>query len=393
MSGQGNGNGNGDALLAAGTANAPQTFTGVNKFDALTKFQTTRPQLIAPNATSNPTNLDFITKTDGVDLFATITGTAQLSGGVSLAEPQTFTGFNKFNNTTKFTNTIRVGEGTGSNDDPEILMTAPAGYANLIQQNSTRTSGVGSSNRILQAANQTNEITQQSTGNGINKFVQIGANSSITSDGNFITAKAPTQGSHLCNKTYVDGGRKSSLTQRSSANPVLSYVVNTGNPTAASGGDNLNGRMDTPNSGLAAEILAPSNAFIRIDFSIFGEWSADGWDKGIIIARETKQANGSYAANILIRADADASATNAIRTIMIFTNNYTTDANTTPETCCSFVIDVATVAGSIYRYTPVLVNAGNQVAHTFKLNRAFTNSNLSFAERGMSSITATILNV
>ena len=173
----------GNAVLANGTATAPQTFTGFNKFDELTKFEKTRPQFVATAQPTNPTDTDFITKADGEDLFGTITGNAQLSGGVTEAEPQIFTGFNEFENTTKFTNTIRVQEGDGTNDDPEILMTAPAGYANLFQQNSTRLSGTGSSNRILQVANQTNEITQQSTGNQINKFIQYGANSVIETDG------------------------------------------------------------------------------------------------------------------------------------------------------------------------------------------------------------------
>ena len=175
--------GGGDVFLAGGTAVAPQTFTGFNQFDELTKFKTTRPQLVATDTTTNPTANEFITKADGVDLFGSVTGNAQLDGGVSIEEPQTFTGFNEFENTTNFKNTIRVNEGDGANDDPEILMTAPAGYANLIQQNSTRLSGLGSSNRILQVANQTNEITQLSTGNFINKIIQIGANSSIETDG------------------------------------------------------------------------------------------------------------------------------------------------------------------------------------------------------------------
>ena len=179
-------NATGDALLAGGTATAPQTFTGFNQFDELTKFEITRPQYTPATPTTNPTANEFVTKADGVDLFGSITNNAQLDGGESgggVEEPQIFTGFNEFENTTTFTNTIRVNEGDGANDDPEILMTAPAGYANLIQQSSTRLSGVGSSNRILQSANQTNEITQISTGNFINKINQYGTNSTFITDG------------------------------------------------------------------------------------------------------------------------------------------------------------------------------------------------------------------
>ena len=184
----------GDALLAGGTATAPQTFTGFNQFDELTNFQTTRPQFTDASPTTNPTDNEFITKADGVDLFGSITNNAQLDGGVSVDEPQIFTEFNEFENTTTFKNTIRVNEGDGANDDPEIIMTAPTSYANLFQQNSTRLSGVGSSNRILQVANQTNEITQQSTGNQINKFIQYGTNSVIETEGDITAAKLTSTG-------------------------------------------------------------------------------------------------------------------------------------------------------------------------------------------------------
>jgi hypothetical protein len=209
--------GGGDVFLAGGTAVAPQTFTGFNQFDELTKFKTTRPQLVATDTTTNPTANEFITKADGVDLFGSVTGNAQLDGGVSIEEPQTFTGFNEFENTTNFKQTIRVNEGDGANDDPEILMTAPAGYANLIQQNSTRLSGLGSSNRILQVANQTNEITQLSTGNFINKIIQIGANSSIETDGTIeANGDITTLGNITCdNKLFGDGATLEMLTNTS----------------------------------------------------------------------------------------------------------------------------------------------------------------------------------
>jgi hypothetical protein len=208
------------------------------------------------------------------------------------------------------------------------------------------------------------------------------------------TATAPTSGTHLCNKTYVDAVTTGAFAQTTRANPTLSYVVGGGNPTDASGGDNLNGRMDTPDAGLEVEITPPSNADIKIDFSIFGEWNADGWDKGVIIARAAQAANGSFTYTSLIRADTDASAPLAARVISTFTNNYTRDASTTPEQAIGFVIDDAVVAGTTYRYIPVLVNAAVSGSnHTFKLNRPITSLNIEFAERGCSAIAATILNV
>ena len=208
------------------------------------------------------------------------------------------------------------------------------------------------------------------------------------------TATAPTSGTHLCNKTYVDAVTTGAFAQTTRANPTLSYVVGGGNPTDASGGDNLNGRMDTPDAGLEVEITPPSNADIKIDFSIFGEWNADGWDKGVIIARAAQAANGSFTYTSLLRADTDASAPAAARVIVTFGSFYTNDAQTTPEHAIGFFIDDAVVAGTTYRYIPVLVNAAVTGSnHTFKLNRPITASNNSFAERGCSSVAATILNV
>jgi len=88
-------NNTGDALLAGGTEASPQTFTEFNKFDKLTKFNTTRPQLVVAGTTANPTANDFITKQDGDDLYASDVGAAILNAGTE-ASPQTFTGVNTF---------------------------------------------------------------------------------------------------------------------------------------------------------------------------------------------------------------------------------------------------------------------------------------------------------
>ena len=285
MSGIPTSGGAGDVTLAGN----PNAFTGTNTYDV------NRP---TSDLTSTPAATEFITKQDADGDYAL------LDGGTSAA-PQTFTGFNEFD-----------------------------------------------------------EVT---------------------------TATAPTSGTHLCNKTYVDAVTTGAFAQTTRANPTLSYVVGGGNPSPA---DNLNGRMDTPDAGLELEITPPSNANIKIDFSIFGEWNADGWDKGIVIARAAQAADGSFTYNFLLDADLDLTATAAVRMISTFTNNYTRDASTTPEQAIGFYIDDDVVAGTTYRYIPILVNSAVTGSnHTFKLNRPITNSNLSFAERGCSAITATILNV
>ena len=76
----------GDAILAAGTEASPQTFTGFNRFEQLVNFRAVRPSLITTASTSNPTDDEFITKLDGEDLFGSLSGSAQLNGGGNTSE-------------------------------------------------------------------------------------------------------------------------------------------------------------------------------------------------------------------------------------------------------------------------------------------------------------------
>ncbi len=85
----------GDVFLAGGTEALPQTFTGFNKFDKLTKYEATRPKLVPTAATTDPSANDFITRQDGDDLYASGEGDALLAGGEE-ASPQTFIGVNTF---------------------------------------------------------------------------------------------------------------------------------------------------------------------------------------------------------------------------------------------------------------------------------------------------------
>jgi len=212
MSGIPTSGGGGDALLAGGTTASPQTFTGFNQFDELTKFKTLRPQLINTTTTSNPTALEFITKLDGEELFGSASGSAQLDGGGNTAEdpPQTFTGFNEFDEkvvikgeSLEFTNaTRRVIDMTIAplpSNSNKLIMEAPTTEI-------TMTSG-SSKNQFSQVAQNSaiNTFLQTGTANTINLISQVGVNSTITTDGKFTTATAPTSGTHLCNKTYVDG--------------------------------------------------------------------------------------------------------------------------------------------------------------------------------------------
>ena len=389
MSGISTSGGGGDVTLAGN----PNAFTGTNTYDV------NRP---TSSLTSTPAATEFITKQDADGDYAL------LDGGTTLA-PQTFAGVNEFDEDVtisgegiEFTNGTRrvidmTNTPTASNSN-KLLMTAPKTEISQIATGSVNI--IDQKNEIVQTAQNSaiNIISQTGIATTTNLISQTGANSTITTDGKFTTATAPTSGTHLCNKTYVDAVTTGAFAQNTQAHIVVTYVVGGGNPTASSGGDNLNGRMEMPShtqGSLEVEITTPpSNASVKIDFSIFGEWDADGWDKGIILARAAQAADGSFTYTSLLRADGDATAPVAVKLISTFTNNYTRDASTTPEQAIGFFIDHFVVAGTTYRYIPVLVNAAVTGSnHTFKLNRPITNSNLSFAERGCSAITATILNV
>ena len=210
------------------------------------------------------------------------------------------------------------------------------------------------------------------------------------------TATAPTSGTHLCNKTYVDAVTTGAFAHNSQSYPNVSYVVSGGNPTNASGGNNLNGRMDMPSGttgSLEVEITPPSNANIKIDFSICGEWGSSNFAKGLIIARAAKAAaDDSFTYTSLLRADDPAPATLAGRWVVPFCVNRN-NSSTTMEQAMGFVIDSSVDANTTYRYIPVLVNTAGTGSSTFKLNRVYDVNNGLWNERGCSSITATIINI
>ena len=402
------GAGGGDALLAGGTLAAPQNFTGFNEFDELTQFKTKRPELSdAGGATFPPTDDEFITKLDGVDLFGSLSGSAQLNGGGNTAEdpPQTFTGFNEFDEKVvikgeniDFTNaTRRVIDMTiaplASNSN-KLIMEAPTTEI-------TMTSG-GSKNQFSQTAQSSaiNSFLQTGTASTINLISQVGANSTITTDGKFTTATAPSGVNDLCNKAYVDGFNEVGFEGNFNANPVVSYSVGQGNPTTASGGDSLNGRMDTPQGFLNADITIPATGgAVKIDICITGEWSNISWDKGVILARAEADPDGTFPNPVvyqaLIRANLDTTSPNSGRYIIPFLATFGAgqDNGSTLESATGFVIDTGTgvVIGKTYRYTPVLINTS--VTHTFKLNRVINSTNNVGEERTVSSICASILKV
>ena len=183
----------GEVLLAGGTATAPQTFTGFNKFDKLTTFELTRPKHIVPQGSSaeTPVDTDLITKKDGDELYGSLSGAARLAGG-DVGDPQTFTGVNKFEEDVELEGYLNLSStsnrinqtGGGDNQFNQTGFTSNRveqnGLNNGITQSSTENSGSAITNFIYQTGGTNNNITQ------------FGSNSLIKTGGKIVIGSAPT---------------------------------------------------------------------------------------------------------------------------------------------------------------------------------------------------------
>ena len=382
MSGIPTSGGAGDVTLAGD----PNAFTGTNTYDV------NRP---TSTLTNTPAATEFITKQDAEREFAIL-------GAGTAGSPQEFFGFTNFEenvgingqnlNLTNGINRVINMATSPPTTSNKVLMEAPTTEI-------TMTSGT-TKNELSQVASSSavNTILQTGIASTVNLISQVGTNSTITTEGKFTTATVPSGVNDLCNKTYVDGFNDVGFEGNFSANPVVSYSVGTGNPTTSSGGDNLNGRMDTPQGFLNADITIPATGgAVKIDFCVCGEWSNISWDKGLILARAEADPDGTFPNPVvyqaLIRANLDTTSPNSGRFIIPFLMTFGAgqDNGSTLESATGFVIDSGTgvVIGKTYRYTPVLINTST--THTFKLNRVINSTNNVGEERTVSSIVASIL--
>ena len=211
MSGITTSGGTGDVKLAGD----PNTFTGTNTFNSH------RPTSTLNNT---PSATEFITKADAEKEFAIL-------GAGTEGSPQEFIGFTNFEenvgingenlnltNGTRRVINMATSPPTNSN---KILMTAPKNEITLV--------GTGSVNQLSMTAQNSaiNSFLQTGTVNTVNLISQVGANSTITTDGKFTTATAPTSGTHLCNKTYVDTKEDKIIRHFTFVRDILSFNVNT----------------------------------------------------------------------------------------------------------------------------------------------------------------------
>ena len=256
-------------------------------------------------------------------------GDAVLAAGTT-ASPQIFTGVNEFNGTTNAN--VGLIEQTATYNNSFIQTSGE--QTNFIRQNGATQGYIvqEADDSVIKQEGEDAEILQmgenadfKQQGDGC-KIQQLGQNAQITQSGlNSVISSPrvrcnnlPLIGNDLCNKTYVDGELASSgfatktyvdgfnevgFGANFSANPVVSYAVGLGNPTTASGGDNLNGRMDTPQGFLNADITIPATGgAVKIDFCVCGEWSDVAWDKGLILARAEANADGTFPNPVVYQA-------------------------------------------------------------------------------------------
>ena len=163
------GGGTGDALLSGGTALAPQTFIGFNKFD--------KDLILGDDLTMLST-----TETINFTIEANATDSTTINQDA---------GFNTFNQKVKAGGTNR----------------------NVIEQDFFSNRTTGSINDFIQERSATNNIIQDGITNNIKQqngdcvISQTGVNSTITTTGKMICATIPTgtDTTMLVNKTYVDG--------------------------------------------------------------------------------------------------------------------------------------------------------------------------------------------
>jgi DNA-dependent RNA polymerase auxiliary subunit epsilon len=171
------GGGTGDVTLAGN----PNAFTGTNTFN------NNRP---TSTLTNTPAANEFITKRDAENEFAIL-------GAGTAGSPQEFFGFTNFEENVGI-NGQNLNLTNGINRVIDMATSPPTTSNKLLMEAPT-------TEITMTSGTTKNEFSQVATSTAINVISQVGANSTITTEGKMTCATAPTAGSDLCNKTYVDG--------------------------------------------------------------------------------------------------------------------------------------------------------------------------------------------
>ena len=200
----------------------------------------------------------------------------------------------------------------------------------------------------------------------------------IDISGTITCATAPTTGSELCNKSYVD--RKTFSFKQYDADDKV-YYVSVGNASDTSPNDK--GGLINAELTCFATTVGGNYSGISLDFSVAGEWQSQTRNKGVAIAK-AKHDGSSYVYDKILRA---AVSDNNGRVISQFNISYNNNHTITLDGCNGKYIDTDIDPDTLYSYTVLLVNTGGDTAN-FKLNRVINSGTGSTYERGVSCITA-----
>ena len=213
----------------------------------------------------------------------------------------------------------------------------------------------------------------------MNNKEQIDISGNVDISGTITCATAPTTGSELCNKSYVD--RKTFSFKQYDADDK-EYYVSVGNPTDTNP-DGNDGVIDDDILTCFVTTVGGNYSGVSLDFSVAGEWQSQTRNKGVAIAK-AKHDGSSYVYDKILRA---AVSDGNARVISQFNISYNNNHTYTLDGCNGKYIDTDIDPDTLYSYTVLLVNTGGNTAK-FKLNRVIDTGTGSTYERGVSSITA-----
>ena len=131
-------------------------------------------------------------------------------------------------------------------------------------------------------------------------------------------------------------------------------------------------------------------ANVLCQYSLVGEWERDSWDNMTYIAVATKNNDGTYTYNRVLRA---VGSGNRSAGISGFNIKFHVDNQSTVEQSTGQFIDQSSSlnANQTYRFTPVIVNTGGLNPKKFYINRTKIDGNSFAYERGCSSFICQVL--
>ena len=241
----------------------------------------------------------------------------------------------------------------------------------------------------------TKQYVDDNGGGGTNAVFKNGgttANPQILSGVNRITVEStPANTGNSINQFYGDAnyGDKLDFGFVQTNDPVATADIpniTRGQPSA-SNPDQYGGALFE----LSVDITPiKTGAKVLCNYSIVGEWEQGSWDNMTYIAVATKNNDGTYTYNRVLRAIGGG---NRSAGISGFNIKFHIDNQSTMEQSTGQFIDQSSSlnANQTYRFTPVIVNTGENTPKKFYMNRTKIDTNSFAYERGCSSFVVQIL--